>query len=269
MKILSIDIGIKNLAYVLLDDSSNTTNTIFNINKWDVINLCNNIPSCCRCKKSAKFYKKDKFYCKQHTKNEEYKIPTINLKTLNKQNAKTVLNIATENGIIFEQKTGKSEMIKVIEDYVNTTCFNIIETVNANTINLIDLGISMKTEFDKLFGEIDISTIDLILLENQISPIANRMKTIQGMIAQYFINCGNYNIEFFSAANKLKLFSDTKKTTYAERKKMSITYTQQLLAKKSMQTSLEFFNNHGKKDDLADCFLQGIYYLSTFNKLEI
>ena len=109
----------------------------------------------------------------------------------------------------------------------------------------------------------------MILLENQISPIANRMKTIQGMIAQYFIDSGNYNIEFISAANKLKLFNINKKTSYSERKKLSIQYTQELLVKRNMENELDFFNKNSKKDDLADSLLQGIYYLSTFNKFII
>ncbi len=94
------------------------------------------------------------------------------------------------------------------------------------------------------------------------------MKTLQGMIAQYFIDKNNHNIEFMSAANKLKLFVESsKKTSYSERKKLSILYTKQLLSNKKMDKDLEFFVNHKKKDDLADCLLQGIYYLSTFNKL--
>ena len=50
---------------------------------------------------------------------------------------------------------------------------------------------------------------------------------------------------------------------------MSINYTQELLVKKNMIKDLEYFNKTNKKDDLADCLLQGIYYLSTFNKLNI
>ena len=46
-------------------------------------------------------------------------------------------------------------------------------------------------------------------------------------------------------------------------------YTRQLLESKNMANDLEFFNKHGKKDDLADSLLQGIYYLSTFNNLTI
>lgn len=287
MKVLSIDIGIKNLALTILEHTSQSSN--FQIIKWDVISLCNIVPNCstCNCKCAAKFSKKEKFFCKKHTKNEEYKIPTINTKTLPKQNMKNITILAEENGIEFDKSTNKTELVKRIIDHVENTCFEPIETINANNVNLIDLGINLKTELNKLFSTstidpltvgsfatdpltIDLSLIDLIILENQISPLAGRMKTLQGMIAQYFIDKNNYNIEFMSAANKLKIFVESsKKTSYAERKKLSILYTKQLLSNKNMDNELDFFVKHKKKDDLADCLLQGIYYLSTFNKLNL
>ncbi len=267
MKVLSIDIGIKNLAYIILQHDTNKE--AFTIEKWDVINLCNKIPSCSTCHKPAKFYKDCNYFCSKHSKNTEYKIPTINTKNLFKQNLKNIISIANEYNIDFDKSISKNDLIKLIEDHVNNTCLNVIEILNANNINLIDLGINLKKEFNELFSTIDLQNIDIIILENQISPIANRMKTIQGMIAQYFIDCNNYNIEFMSAANKLKLFNNSKKTTYSERKKLGIQYTQELLLKKNMISYLEYFNKNNKKDDLADCLLQGIYYLSTFNKLFI
>ena len=42
MKILSIDVGIKNLALCLLEVNNNN----YSILKWDVINLCGAIPLC-------------------------------------------------------------------------------------------------------------------------------------------------------------------------------------------------------------------------------
>jgi hypothetical protein len=119
--------------------------------------------------------------------------------------------------------------------------------------------------------------LDKIILENQISPIANRMKTIQGMIAQYFINSNNYNIHFISATNKLKSFLkdkstnitdmssisvNTNKISYAQRKKLSIFHTKEVLKKYNMNNELSFFSDHSKKDDLADCFLQAYYYIN-------
>ena len=61
--------------------------------------------------------------------------------------------------------------------------------------------------------------------------------------------------------NKDKSTEIEKKISYNERKKLSICYTKQLLEHKNMVTELNYFIKHSKKDDLADCLLQGIYYL--------
>ena len=274
MKILSIDIGIKNLAFIILElNENNKESNIkdFKIIKWDVINLCNKINNCYEksCKKEAKFHKNNIFYCKNHTKKSDYALPPCNVKTLHKQTIKTLSTLAEQYQINIEKPANKLSLIKALEDHLNNTCFEAIETINANNVNLIDLGISLKNELNELFNKYDLSTIDQIILENQISPLANRMKTIQGMVSQYFIDCNNYNIQFISAINKLKLFvnkenkeNKEKKITYSERKKLSIFYTKQLLEEKNMGDELNFFTKHSKKDDLADCFLQGIYYLN-------
>lgn len=283
MKILSIDIGIKNLAYAILEvtNANTSANTIvngsqdFTIIKWDVINLCNKFIPCSTntCSKQACFHKNDTFYCKNHTKKTEYSLPVCNIKTLHKHSVANLSTLVEKYDLKVEKPTNKSSLIKTIEEYANTTCFEAIETINANNVNLIDLGISLKNELNELFNNYDLTSIDQIIIENQISPIANRMKSLQGMVSQYFIDCNNHNIVFISATNKLKAFLNKdkdldkdKKISYNERKKLSILYTKQLLENKNMLADLTYFTKHSKKDDLADCLLQGIYYLD--NKQE-
>lgn len=278
MIILSIDIGIKNLAYAILEvantnlDKNSIVNGSqdFTIIKWDVINLCNKFIPCStnKCSKQACFHKNDTFYCKNHTKKTEYSLPLCNLKTLHKQSVANLSTLVEKYDLKLEKPINKSSIIKAIEEYANTTCFEAIETINANNVNLIDLGISLKNELNELFNSYDLTSIDQIIIENQISPIANRMKSLQGMISQYFIDCNNHNIVFISATNKLKAFlskdkdlDKDKKVSYNERKKLSIVYTKQLLENKNMLAELTYFTKHSKKDDLADCLLQGIYYL--------
>jgi len=277
MKLLSIDVGIKNLAFIIIET---TQTNDFKIIKWDVINLCNKNIDCVehKCKKKPVFVKNNTYYCKIHAKKTNYSIPLCNIKTLNKQSLKKLILLAQEYNIVIDKFMNKSNIIVLLEQHLNNHCLEVIENVSANTINLVHIGINIKDRLNELFKNYDILTLDKIILENQISPIANRMKTIQGMIAQYFINSNNYNIHFISAINKLKLFqknntianlatsdisnNSTNKISYADRKKLSIYYTKEVLQKYNMNNEVTFFSSHSKKDDLADCFLQAYYYIN-------
>jgi len=279
MKLLSIDIGIKNLAYVIIESNSATD---FKIIKWDVINLITKNNDCTEpmCKKKAVFFKDTNYYCKMHAKKTNFSIPLCNIKTLHKQSLKRLILLAHQYNIVFDKSITKPNLVLLLETYLNNECLQIVENVSANTINLVQLGINIKNELNEVFKDYDLESLDKIILENQISPIANRMKTIQGMIAQYFINSNNYNIFFISAVNKLKSFLNnnnknknnknnnrdanipTSKIKYANRKKVSIYYTKEVLDKYNMTSWLTFFSSHSIKDDLADCFLQAYYYIN-------
>jgi len=102
------------------------------------------------------------------------------------------------------------------------------------------------------------------------------MKSVQGMIAQYFImKKTSQQIEFISATNKLKIDEKSNidkepkdKIKYSERKKLGIQKCLELLNTEGNLTSwTDYFNKHGKKDDLADSFLQGLWYMKKSNIL--
>lgn len=119
----------------------------------------------------------------------------------------------------------------------------------------------MKQMFDTILNDI---IIDCVLVENQVSPLANRMRIFQGMIIQHFIEQGCKQIHNISAKNKLKDFlgKDNSKTSYSERKKLSIQFTTEMICKSNLFIKWDqFFLSHKKKDDLADSFLQGIWFL--------
>jgi len=275
MKILSIDVGIKNLAFCLFnrEDESND----FHIEKWDIVNLSEKLENICsevekfkQCNKPAKFSKNGKCYCIKHSKKQQFQIPTSDLKpsSINKEKIKGLYELAEKYKIKYENPIKKAELISIINNYVFEKCFDSIEKKNASKIDLITVGRNIKSKLDTILNN-HIDTITHVVIENQISPIANRMKTIQGMIAQYFImNNENIHIEFVSASNKLKDFKTekTEKTKYSDRKKQSIQECLQIVTNQLNYCSWEtFFKNHSKKDDLADSFLQGIWYIS--NKL--
>jgi len=271
MKVLSIDVGIKNLAFCLLEKTE--SNESHKVIKWDSINVVDiETHICCAseknkpCGKPAKFFKNNCYYCLKHSKKQDFQIPTTELTSnfINKQKFQKLLELAEKYNVKYEKPIKKGELVKILNEHIHETCFEPITTSNASKTDLITIGKNIKIKFNEIFQE---DNIDVVIIENQISPIANRMKTIQGMIAQYFImKKTTQQIEFVSAINKLKNDATDKetkeKTKYSERKKMGIQKCLELLNNDGSYISwMDYFKTHSKKDDLADSFLQGLWYM--------
>jgi len=273
MKILSIDVGIKNLAFCLFEKIEDSTQ--FKITKWDTINIseqetlkCVFLEKGSKCDKIAKFKKDEKCFCLKHSKKQQLSIPTTEQKPsfINKQKIQKLYEIAESHGIKYENKVKKADLSSLINEYIESNYFKTIEITNASNVNLFNIGMNIKHHFNNLF--INEGIIDAVIIENQISPIATRMKTIQGMIVQYFVmsNLNVKNIEFISASNKLKCCEKTinsSKTTYSERKKQGIEKCLEIITNDfRFNEHIQYFNSHKKKDDLSDSFLQGIWYIN-------
>jgi len=293
MKTISFDIGIKNMAYCVFDCSSS-----IDILDWKVLNLneentiikqtCNAIVNSKKqsnkiCGKTAKYMKDTNCYCETHAKSSKYLLPTKEnqLTHIKKQKVDEVLKWGNQHFLFLEKdvKRTKTNMIDEVQQYLEKNCLEKIcykKTKNASQVDLIVIGKSMKHMLDKVSVLPDITHV---IIENQISPIANRMKTIQGMLAQYFImRNDNCIIEFISSANKLKQFPDINNSNqkknkdsgpliqnpnYKEHKKDSIYYCSRII-------ETNFHNwcdslQADKKDDLADAFLQGLWYFKNRN----
>jgi hypothetical protein len=269
MKILSIDIGIKNLSFCLFE-----TNESIKIIKWDNINLgekteakCIEIDKNGLCNKPAKFSKGNVCFCLKHAKKQKYLIPNKELSAsyLNKQKIQMLIDIATKYKIEYDASFKKSQMLDRINEYINNTCFTGIQKTNATKVDLVTIGRNIQYKFDDILCD-HLLTIDKIIIENQIGPLANKMKTIQGMISQYFImKNNNIQIEFISASNKLKDFlpkEKGEKTDYKQRKKLGIQTCLEFVSSDDRFKEWEsFFSKHQKKDDLSDCFLQGMWFI--------
>jgi hypothetical protein len=297
MKILSFDIGIRNMAICCLE--LNKEESKIDIIHWDVLNLINldseethtcnqlnkpktkkSLPTCCS--RKAKFMKNGEYFCEKHAKSSQFLIPTKETKLpyLKKQKLDKIITIA-HSLFIFEnneEKWKKDDYVKKIDDHYESKCLEPItnKRKKAGEVDLIDIGKNMKIELDKF----NFDDIKHIVIENQLSPLASRMKTIQGMLAQYFImKYEDANIHFVSSANKLKQFEDKNKSkkdveiknknsinpNYKDHKKDGIFFTNEIIEKNNYFESWKEKMNTKKKDDLADCFLQGLWFFKQRN----
>lgn len=342
MRLLSIDVGIKNMGVCLLeyDTESYIKSQItqkekdIKLNKlnfikiidWKVVDILEKYADkshlqnnyCCfiqknnnKCHSKAVYYcekqtndtnsvpiVKTYFFCNKHSKQTNDFFQQTNSYTKSFFQGKTIQQLmefknktsvflgndnVIEKKILSGSKINKKELVDELHNYVNLYKLKAIHKLTANNIGLVDVGIIINQVFNEWLGNRIIS-LDCVVIENQISPIANRMKTVQGMISQYFIMKGITNIQFISSSNKLndnfqqQLKNDmginsivgeinivipTGKKHYKARKiaglALSFNIIKNLQDKPYHKTFIDYFESHAKKDDLADSLLQGLW----------
>ena len=266
----SIDVGIKNCSICLF---SSTSKTDYKIIYWENVNLGNKLikkecdgvqKSGKKCTNNALYFKDSEKYCKVHTKQLNLNVATKEHKSsyLNKQTIDNIKKLSSQLNL--DNSLLKKQQIDNIIQFIETNYYKT-ENSKQDSLSLVEIGKNIVKEFDIISNKIQ-EQIELVIIENQIGPLAIRMKTLQGMISQYFIMRNeNIKIDYVSSQNKLKEFSTTtEKSTYKDRKSKSIEICCNLL-EDQQDCFKTLFQNHKKKDDLADSFLQGIWYLR--NKL--
>lgn len=232
MKILSLDIGINNLSYCILSWEEGKYIIhhwgILNVNPYEEIN--NDIA-----KQNKDIDKSNKKLLKVSLKDNE----DVN-----------------EGDIYIQPKLTKKKIKK--KPSVNQVAHEII-TIFDNNKHLLECS--------------------YVLIENQPCMKNPTMKSIQMIVYTYFyvrgitdvVECDKLKeIVFLSASNKLKVYDGPLltfdvKSKYTLSKKLGIEHTKYFL--KDNEEKLSFFNSHKKKDDLADAFLQGVYFINKRLKL--
>ena len=124
---------------------------------------------------------------------------------------------------------------------------------------------------EELNSKVDFLNHEIICIENQPALKNPTMKSIQMILYSYFIIEGVCkdpicsNVQMINARNKLKVYKgepvECKFTDkYKRNKYLSVEYTKLMILEED-QEFIDLFLESKKKDDLADAYLQGIYYI--------
>jgi len=215
VKVLSIDVGIKNLGYCILDEK----NTIYN---WGILNIL------------------DRFV-------------TEHICQGTKANGKSCTQKATYKGLDYSCSRHRNNVSKKIKK------------LRCKDVSLNDLSLEIIKALDENSFLLD---VDVVLIENQPCLQNPKMKTIQIILYTYFEIRGMTDndriskVLLYSARKKLEIYKGKPIECpyldgYKKRKFLSIEYCRIMVGEKYMS----FFDSCKKKDDLADAYLQGMYYL--------
>ena len=242
MKILSIDVGIKNLALCFINFPDDNIEN-HKIEYWKIINLAEDILDnqlkCCVTRRGS------------------------------------ICNKLASNKIILEDKILGFCSLKTCQKELNSTYnkkqIKKKKILTTKDISLNEIGKKIYLELEKLnfFEE-----IDCIVIENQ--PVLKNptMKSVQMMLYSYFLfksekSQQDITFKLFNAGRKLKIYNgpeiDTKLITdkYKKRKFLSKKYCSYFIENYNTvynKQYKDFYARSKKQDDLSDCYLQGLTY---------
>lgn len=238
MKILSIDVGIKNLALCLINFTDDKIET-HKIEYWKIINLAEDILDkqlkCCVTRRGG------------------------------------LCNKLACNKVVLENSTlGFCKLITCQKSLTTSYSKKQIKKQKILTtkhISLEQLGKKIFLELEKLDFLKDVNDI---VIENQ--PVLKNptMKSVQLLVYSYFLFRSEQfkygtQMKLFNARKKLKIYDGPEidvahiKDSYRTRKYLSEKYCKYFIEKYNKE-HLEFFLGSKKKDDLSDSYLQGLTY---------
>jgi hypothetical protein len=288
MRVVSWDVGIKNLAYCIVEKSDNKS-TPYIIHEWDVINLvttpdikccfagcqkgCNDIKTFCS------FMGTNKYFCKDHK----------TYHSVWKNNYDDVKQTAKESKEGECAKCGKAAKWKVSDISLCTVHKNAsikkwdkeIEQIKfspskVSTVSVDDLKLRLLRTLD---SKPSLLQATHVCIENQPSLKNPQMKAISDTLYAWFLIRGILDREqnkslikkvaFIAPSSKLKIegfAEDIQKeiiesdNKYKTTKALAVQHTRIIL--KDCPQYLARLDSFKKKDDPADAFLHAVHFLS-------
>ncbi len=252
MKIVSFDVGLRNLAYCVLEG---TNRNDVRITDWNIIDVLGENAGvgavrCFKCTASARYEHASEgtFACSRHTPKKKQNVTKA---ALNKKSPMELQGEIDRLGIQTD-KTKKADLVTLLYNHARQNTWKKC-VASASAGSVLDQAPALIKCLDARAESWKNATI--VAVENQPE---RRMYAVQAMIHMYF-STKNLKCEGVSATHKLSniVTIDDSVTTYRGRKKTGITHALALVPKENQ----EHFKKHPKKDDLADSFLQGLWVM--------
>jgi hypothetical protein len=236
--ILTIDVGLKNLAFCIMSCENKLDMQTYNIHLWEVINTLEEPISKCE----------------------------LLTKKGNKCGKKCSMKYTDSNGdVIYSCKPHFPKDIPVLSKHK-------IKKVKVKECLLQDIALSIIKAINNIYDDNKELFSQLKTIHIELQPkINNKMKLIShiiyGKLVEIFQNDNSVQIRFIRAAQKLKAYKGPPvecnlKGAYAKRKYLSIQYTKWIIQNCFNQEQInrwyEYFLSNTKQDDLSDVYLMAL-----------
>lgn len=245
MKLVSFDVGLRNLAFCILEGKNRNNLKIVEWNLIDVMAEENGIVACSKCKNTATWRRGEVFACTRHkSKEKSYTKSSLTKMTLQELQ---VLGVP----LSIEGSTKKNLIAELYTHFSGISWKRCVKSCKAGSV--VDLAPLISSSLKS--RETIWKKSDIIIFEQQPDK---RMMAVQAMMHMWFI-CQGYKVKAVSAIHKLTniITVDDYTKTYKGRKKTGIIHASTLVPEQWKDYMLK----HPKKDDLADCFLQGLWFM--------
>lgn len=252
MKVVSFDVGLRNLAYCVIEGTNRNDVKILDWNIIDVLGEQAGVGAarCHKCSTAARYEHAANgiFACSKHTPKKKEAVTKTAL------TKKTVVELQADmvKAGLKTDSTKKADLVKLVYNHAKQNTWK--KCISSSTSgSVMDFAPAIIKCLDARGPSW--ANSDLVCVENQPE---RRMYAVQAMLQMYFSMKG-LKSEGVSATHKLSniVTVDDVVGSYKGRKKTGITHAYALVPKENQ----EHFSKHPKKDDLADSFLQGLWVL--------
>lgn len=252
MKVVSFDVGLRNLAYCVLEGTDRTDVKIVDWNIIDVLGEKAGVGAarCHKCSSAARYEHASNgtFACAKHAPRRSVKVTKSGFSKMSIEDLRSEIGKAG----LTTDTTKKADIVALLYNHAKqNTWKKCVRSSSEGSV--LDLASAFMESLDARANSW--KGAHVVCVENQPD---RRMYAVQAMLQMYFTMRG-LKATGVSATHKLSNIVTVEDSTssYKGRKKTGIAHAYQLVP----AANQAHFAKHPKKDDLADSFLQGLWVL--------